>query len=369
MTVRWGIIGAGMMGREHMRNIALLEDAEVVAVAEPDAEQAEMARAVAPGVAVHPDHRAMLAAGGLDAVVIAAPNHLHLPILRDVLPAPVAVLCEKPLGLSDAECAEIERLARGREGPVWVAMEYRYMPPVARLVEAVHAGAAGPVRMVSIREHRFPFLPKVGLWNRYVSQTGGTLVEKCCHFFDLMRLILQADPVRVYASGGLDVNRLEPGPDGRAADMIDNAFVTVDFENGARGMLDLCMFAEGAPWQEEVIATGPRARVEARVPGPARFAPGGVGGVAEFAVSPRDTKRPQVEAVEVAPEILAAGDHYGGAYFQHVAFARMLAGGGLPEVAVRDGRIAVAVGEAAEASSRTGRPIELSPPGRRAAVG
>jgi myo-inositol 2-dehydrogenase / D-chiro-inositol 1-dehydrogenase len=56
--------------------------------------------------------------------------------------------------------------------------------------------------MLTIREHRFPFLEKVGDWNRFNRNTGGTLVEKCCHFFDLMRLILRDDPVRVMASGG-----------------------------------------------------------------------------------------------------------------------------------------------------------------------
>ena len=56
--------------------------------------------------------------------------------------------------------------------------------------------------MLSIREHRFPFLHKVGHWNRFNKWTGGTLVEKACHFFDLMRRLVQDDVVSVYASGG-----------------------------------------------------------------------------------------------------------------------------------------------------------------------
>jgi hypothetical protein len=72
--------------------------------------------------------------------------------------------------------------------PIWVAMEYRYMPPIARFRELAEGGT-GRHRMLTIREHRFPFLEKVGDWNRFNRNTGGTLVEKCCHFFDLMRLI------------------------------------------------------------------------------------------------------------------------------------------------------------------------------------
>ena len=70
-------------------------------------------------------------------------------------------------------------------------------------------------------------------------------MEKCCHFFDLMRLVAGADPVRVMASGGQDVNHLDEVYDGRVPDIVDNAFVIVDFANGVRGALDLSMFAEG----------------------------------------------------------------------------------------------------------------------------
>ena len=68
------------------------------------------------------------------------------------------------------------------------------MPAAAELVRLVHAGAVGRPRMVAMREHRFPFLDKVGNWNRFSANTGGTLVEKTCHFFDLMNLILRRAP-------------------------------------------------------------------------------------------------------------------------------------------------------------------------------
>ena len=54
---------------------------------------------------------------------------------------------------------------------------------MSRLIAEADSGRVGEVRMVSIREHRFPFLKKVGDWNRLKRNTGDTLVEKCCHFF------------------------------------------------------------------------------------------------------------------------------------------------------------------------------------------
>ena len=129
------------------------------------------------------------------------------------------------------------------------------------------SGTIGKLRMLSIREHRFPFLPKVGDWNRFNRNTGGTLVEKCCHFFDLMNLAMDCQAVRVQASGAQDVNHLDEQYHGETPDILDNAFVIVDYENGARACLDLCMFAEGSRFEQELVATGNQGKIECTVPG------------------------------------------------------------------------------------------------------
>jgi predicted dehydrogenase len=211
-------------------------------------------------------------------------------------------------------------------------MEYRYMPPVAALIEQAQA-VTGGIKMLTIREHRFPFLEKVGDWNRFNAKTGGTLVEKCCHFFDLMRVILQDNPVRVMASGGADVNHLSERYDGKTPDIWDNAYVIVDFARGARAMLELCMFAEGARYQEEITAVGPKARIECLVPGPGRFWPAHLGAapVPQLIVSPRDPKGPHQIEVPVDPALLAAGDHNGSTFYQHDRFANVVRGRGTVE--------------------------------------
>ena len=120
--------------------------------------------------------------------------------------------------------------------------------------------------MLSIREHRFPFLQKVDDWNRFNKNTGGTLVEKCCHFFDLMRRIIGSEPVRVMASAGRDVNHLDESYNGDVPDILDNAYVIFDFKNGARALLDLCMFAEASRHNEELCAIGETGKVECLLP-------------------------------------------------------------------------------------------------------
>jgi predicted dehydrogenase len=257
----------------------------------------------------------------------------------------------------------VAALAAGYGAPVWVAMEYRYMPPVAHLIAEAPA-ATGGVRMLTIREHRFPFLEKVGDWNRFNRNTGGTLVEKCCHFFDLMRLVAGSDPVRVMASGGQAVNHLDEAYDGAVPDIWDHAYVIVDFANGLRAMLELCMFAEGARYQEEISAVGPVGKIECLVPGPGRFWPAHLGAppVPRVIVSPRDPKGPRELDVPVDPALLAAGDHNGSTFYQHRGFCDVVMGRRAPEVTLRDGWWAVAMGQAAQTSARTGQAVTLDPP-------
>ncbi len=358
--IRYGIIGSGMMGQEHIRNIALLEGAQVTAVCDPHEGMRAQAQALA-GAEAFSDHRALLESGICDAYVLAAPNDLHASLMGDLLKTDAPILCEKPLATTSAECRALMQAAKGRRAPVWVAMEYRYMPPVERLRAALTEGCAGTPRMVSIREHRFPFLEKVGDWNRFNARTGGTMVEKCCHFFDLMRLLLGSDPIRVYASGGADVNHKQECYDGRAPDIVDHGFVTVDFKNGTRAMLELCMFAEGAHWQEVVSVTGDKARLDACVPGPARFSPDGQERHSEFVIADRASKRETREVIEVDERILRAGDHHGSTYFQHARFRDLIRKGhGQPEVSLADGTWSVLVGEAAEQSMRSHQVIDLS---------
>jgi predicted dehydrogenase len=233
-------------------------------------------------------------------------------------------------------------------GVVWVGMEYRYMRPVARLVEEVHGGAIGRLWMLAIREHRFPFLPKVGDWNRFNRNTGGTLVEKCCHFFDLMCLIARQRPLRVYASGGCDVNHQDERYGGEKPDILDNAYAVVDFDGGARALLDLCMFAENASHEMEIAATGDRGKVEAFVP------------ANRLVLTRRDRNEPATVTFPTDPNLARLGAHHGSTFFEHLAFRDAILGGGKPVVSVEDGARAVAMGAAGERSVRLGRPVELA---------
>ncbi|MFW2589149.1 Gfo/Idh/MocA family protein [Sagittula sp. SSi028] len=359
--IRYGVIGCGMMGQEHLRNIALLDGARVSAIFEPDDMMLRAARLLVPDAAVCPDVASLLARQDVDALLVASPNHLHVPQLREIAATrPLPLLMEKPLFTDPADVAEVKALGESYPAPIWVAMEYRYMPPIAKFLQEAHA-ATGGIKMLTIREHRFPFLPKVGNWNRFNRNTGGTLVEKCCHFFDLMRSVLQAEPVRVMASAGQAVNHRDEVYDGEASDIWDSGYVIVDFDNGSKAMLELCMFAEGSEYQEELSAVGPDGKIEALVPGPGRFWPSDLGAppVPKVIVSPRAPRGPRVLDIPVDPNLLEAGDHNGATFYQHERFLASARGKVAPEVSLLDGQIAVQMGLAAQQSARTGQAVSL----------
>lgn len=357
--VNYGIIGCGMMGQEHLRNIALLKGARVAAIYEPDRIMADAAKAIAPNAQLCGSIDALLAVPDLHCLLIVSPNFRHVSQFEEIAACrPLPILIEKPVFTDPADAPRLQAIASSYPAPVWVAMEYRFMPPIQTFVEEAQAATGGPT-MLTIREHRFPFLSKVGDWNRFNRFTGGTLVEKCCHFFDLMRLILGSEPVRIMASAGQDVNHKDERYADETPDIWDGAFVIADFENGSRAMLELCMYAEGSTYQEEVTAVGPGGKIEAKVPGPGRFWPTHLGAppVPQVIVSPRHPKGPQTVEIPVDPTLLEAGDHNGSTYYQHVRFLEVVRNGGVSQVSLNDGIRAVEMGLAAQRSAMTGQAV------------
>ena len=347
--VRYGIIGTGMMGCEHIRNLALVPGAKVTAIADPHEPSRRWGRlAAGEGVEVYEDPRELLAKAPVDAVVVATPNYTHFDVLQAVFQTRKHVLIEKPLCTTVEDCFRVVDAAAKHPGLVWVGMEYRFMRPVWRLIEEVRGGAIGRLRMLAIREHRFPFLRKVDDWNRFSRNTGGTLVEKCCHFFDLMNLLTTQRPVRVYASGGMDVNHLDERYGGEKPDILDNAYVVVDYEEGARALLDLCMFAENSTNELEIAVTGDRGKAEAFLP------------AHTLVLTRRDRDEPASIGFKVDPRAKQAGAHHGSTLLEHLAFLAAIRTGGKPIVSALDGALAVGIGAAGERSAREKRPVELS---------
>ena len=348
--IRYGVIGTGLMGCEHIRNIAAIETAAVAAIADPIQRSRQWAIDACRAdwqPAVFEDYRHMLASAEIDVVLIATPNFTHRAVLDDVFETNLHVFVEKPLCTTLSDCRHVAERAASHKGIVWVGLEYRYMPPVAAFLAELAGGSVGDLKMLSIREHRYPFLEKVGDWNRLTKNTGGTLVEKCCHFFDLMNLAVRTEPVSVFASGGQDVNHLDEVYGGERSDILDNAFVIVDYENGVRAHHDLCMFAEASREEQELCAVGDAGKLECTVPG----------GV--ITKGNRKTRSCEQYQVPGDPRILHDGYHWGASYLEHLALIESIREGKPPAVSVEEGMKSVAIGLAAHRSIEARRLVHL----------
>lgn len=363
-TLRYGILGCGMMGKEHIQNINLIPGASVTAIADPDDEMQSENKKLVPDARFCSNIDELLSVEDFDALLIVSPNYQHAEQLLTIFEkTKLPILVEKPICTSIEDVEKIRQAADAHPAVIWVAMEYRYMPAVIQFTEQVKAGDTGAVTMLTITEHRFPFLEKVGDWNRFNRNSGGTLVEKCCHFFDLMRLVMEEEAVSVMASGAMDLNHIDERYDGEQPDIIDNAYVIVNFASGKRAMLELNMFAEGSRYQEHITAIGTEAKLECKLPGPGRFWPEetlGAAPVSKVILSPRDPQGPIESDIPVDPEILNAGDHNGSTYYQHSKFYKAVTEGAEVEVSVEDGLRAVVIGMAAQESIRLGQVVTIT---------
>ncbi len=139
-SLRYGFLGCGMMGQEHIRNLSMVTGAKVNVIFEPNEKMRSEISRVLPQVRFVETEEELIRAKDVDALVITSPNYLHtrqLEYISEIRPLPVLV--EKPICTSLEQIRTLQKLDKHYPAPIWVAMEYRYMPPVSRLIEGVHS--------------------------------------------------------------------------------------------------------------------------------------------------------------------------------------------------------------------------------------
>jgi predicted dehydrogenase len=174
-----------------------------------------------------------------------------------------------------------------------------------------------------------------------------------------MDLVLGEHATKVYATGGQSVNFRDEVYDGKPADMLDSAFVILEYASGKRAMLDLCMFGEGSYDKEIFTVVGDQGKLESFLPShnvryskrsdwgdASQWFAGGKGGSQERIVFDHGAKY--------------LGAHYGASYIEHVKFHKAILEGSPAEVTLADGVTSVATGLAAHKSIAEGRPVMLS---------
>ena len=354
------IVGVGMMGREHLRVTQQLGWAEVQGIVDPFNGSIEWALSdwsllSSQPLRVYPDLREACLDSAVDAIVICSPNHTHYDVLQIVCESGKPILLEKPMATTLADAMEVVRLASEYPSVIQLGMQYRFKAQYVEALFEIRAKASlGLVKTVAMSEYRPPFLDKVNQWNKFNRHSGGTLVEKCCHYFDLMNVIAASRPKKIYASGGRGVNFLDFQWQGVPSDIDDHAMVIIDYDNGIRANFTLNMFCQEL--YEELVVVGECGRLVASeqasfhpdTPSEARL---------QVEVPGHPAYRPQ--SVGYPPWIEETG-HYGATFFEHIAFHRQLAGERVDAATPQQALWSLIVASAAQHSMATGQAVDVA---------
>lgn len=178
--LRVAVVGAGMMGADHIKRITdRISGARVAAIVEPDPGRAEAAAASAPGARAFASIEDAIAADAMDAVLIATPGQFHAPVLRPALEARLPILCEKPLTQDSASSLEVLELEQQLDRPhIQVGFMRRFDAEYQQLRELVVSGDSGELLMVRAL-HRNPSVPDSYTQNMLIN-------DSVVHEFDVV---------------------------------------------------------------------------------------------------------------------------------------------------------------------------------------
>lgn len=149
--LRIGLAGCGGIARRHIAAWAQVPEAQLVALAEPDATRLRAASALLPGAACHGSLEAMLAAGGIDAVDICTGPAGRRDLVAACLSAGLPVLIQKPMATTLAEAEAIAADAANAGVPVMVKETWRFSGWYRAIARELAAGRLGPVRLAEFR--------------------------------------------------------------------------------------------------------------------------------------------------------------------------------------------------------------------------
>ena len=353
------IIGTGAMGQEHMRVAALLGRARIHGIYDTQSLSMDTAEANFLSLQSQPlvrynDLSSACNDPAADALLICTPNHTHFDVLRTAMQSNKPIFLEKPMATELQDAAEIVRANEADESFIQIGLQYRYKPQYLEAFrEALDNRALGQIKTVSVSEYRPPFLDKVDQWNKFARLSGGTLVEKCCHYFDLINLLAEARPQRVYASGGQAVNFVDFERNGVKSDIDDHAFVAIDYANGVRASFTLNMFCPD--FAEELIVVGDAGRLKAEEYHDIHRSGSGN---ASLTIKLGENGLSKTSDLTY-PRAIEQSGHHGSTYFEHIALMDRLEGKEVDSATPRQGMWAMVVASAAQQSLATGEPVDV----------
>ncbi|MGD0641163.1 MAG: inositol 2-dehydrogenase [Roseiarcus sp.] len=218
--MKFGIIGAGRIGKIHAANVAARADCEARFVADADAAAAEaLARTTGAAVASIDE---IIGAADVDAVAICTPTDMHADLIEKAARAGKAIFCEKPIDLDAERIRRCLDVVKANGATLMVGFNRRFDPNFAALQARIAGGMIGDLEIVSITS-RDPGPPPIS----YIARSGGLFRDMMIHDFDMARFLLGEEPIAVSAMGSALVDKAI----GEAGD-VDTAVVVMETKSG-----------------------------------------------------------------------------------------------------------------------------------------
>jgi predicted dehydrogenase len=184
--VKLGFLGVGWIGLDRMRAVCASGLVDDVVVADASAEAAAAAAAEVGAQVAAPDE---LLSGGLDGVVIATPSALHAGQAVAALEAGMAVFCQKPLGRTAQEAAQVVAAARRADRLLGVDLSYRHLAATDAVRDVLAAGGVGDVYAVDLLFHN-AYGPDKPWFRDPTLSGGGCVIDLGTHLVDLALWLL-----------------------------------------------------------------------------------------------------------------------------------------------------------------------------------
>jgi predicted dehydrogenase len=211
--VRLGVVGTGDRGRALIQNIAKTRNCAVAAICDTYAPHLDRARTlVGAGTRAFADYRAMLDAGGLDAVVIATPLDRHARHCLDAFDAGLHVWCEKAMARTIADCGAMVRRSQAARKVLQIGHQRMFHPTYLNALKRARAGEIGTLTQIRASWHRNnswrrPVPADANdrqiNWRLYRDSSAGLMTELATHQIQVGNWFLDGVPTRVMGSGSI----------------------------------------------------------------------------------------------------------------------------------------------------------------------
>ena len=200
-ALRVGIVGFGLMGKQHLHCYRGLRGVRVVAICDGDKARLKGSEKIGGNIeddntaldlsdiALYTDFEKMLAAEQLDAVSITLPTFMHRDFTVKTLDAGAHVLCEKPMAMNVEQCKDMIAAAKTNKRILQIGHCIRFWPEYAKAIQIVDSGKYGDVLAASFR--RVSPVPGWSWknWLIHAKQSGGAIMDLHIHDADYIQYL------------------------------------------------------------------------------------------------------------------------------------------------------------------------------------